>query len=45
MLAALMSLACKDKVTIENSEAINKSYPEFKSELKRLSLDTNIEWR
>lgn len=45
MMAALISQLCPSKVVIENSDAINKSYPEFKSELRKLNLDTNIEWR
>ncbi len=45
MMAALMSQLCPSTVVIENSQAINKSYPEFKNELRKFNLDTNIEWR
>lgn len=45
MMAALMSQVCPAKVVIQDSDAVNKSYPEFKDELNRLGLDQNIEWR
>ena len=45
MMAALMSQSSPSTVVIENSQAINKSYPEFKNELRKFNLDTNIEWR
>lgn len=45
MMAAIMSNVCPSTVVIQNSHAINKSYPEFKDELKKLNLDKNIEWR
>lgn len=37
MMAAIAAIRCKNKVTIENAEAVNKSYPAFFEDYKRLS--------
>lgn len=37
MMAAIAAIRCRNKVTIENAEAVNKSYPAFFEDYKRLS--------
>ena len=43
MMAAVASLICKDKVKIEGSEAVNKSYPDFYKHMEMLDLNVNLE--
>ena len=43
MMAAIASLISKDKVKIEESEAVNKSYPDFFEHMEMLGLHGNIE--
>lgn len=45
MMAAMMSLVVPMLVYIEGSDEVDKSYPEFKEEFKRLGLDENLDWR
>lgn len=42
MLASCLSLISKEKVIIEGSKAVGKSYPNFFEEMKRLGLMENI---
>ena len=43
MMAAVASLICEDKVKIEGSEAVNKSYPDFYKHMEMLDLSWNLE--
>ena len=43
MMAAVMSLICTDKVILEGSEAVNKSYPGFFKDMKEAGFDGNLE--
>lgn len=43
MMAAIASLICDGKVTVEHAEAVNKSYPDFFDVLQEAGLDCNIE--
>lgn len=43
MMAAIASLICEAPVILTGSEAVNKSYPGFFDDLRRLGLDGNIE--
>lgn len=43
MMAAVASLICDGKVTIQNADAVNKSYPDFFDVWKEAGLDSNIE--
>lgn len=43
MMAAVASLICREKVVLSGSRAVQKSYPNFFEDLKRLGLDGNIE--
>lgn len=42
MMAAVLALGCKESLTIENAEAVNKSYPAFFEHLTRLGIRTDI---
>jgi 5-enolpyruvylshikimate-3-phosphate synthase len=37
-----LALGCKESLTIENAEAVNKSYPAFFEHLTRLGIRTDI---
>lgn len=43
MMAAIASLLCKDKVIIDGSDAVQKSYPDFFQVLADIGLDENVE--
>jgi len=43
MMAAIASLICDGKVTIQGAEAVEKSYPDFFDALKEIGLDFNVE--
>lgn len=45
MMAAMMSLVVPMLVYIEGSDEVDKSYPEFIEEFKRIGLDNNLDWR
>ena len=42
MAAAITGLGASGPIEIENAESINKSYPQFYNDLKKLSTDINI---
>lgn len=42
MAAAIAGLGASGPIEIENAESINKSYPQFYNDLKKLSTDINI---
>lgn len=42
MMAAVLSLIAKDKVTITGSSAVNKSYPTFFRELEQAGMSDNV---
>ena len=42
MMAAIASLICKTPVAISGPEAVNKSYPDFFKDLRKLNLDENV---
>ncbi len=42
MAAAIAGLRASGPIEIENAESINKSYPQFYNDLKKLSIDINI---
>lgn len=43
MMAAIASLICDNPVVLTGSEAVNKSYPGFFEDMKKLGLDKNLE--
>ena len=43
MSACIASQVCKDKVVIENAEAVKKSYPHFFDDMKKLGFDIELE--
>jgi 3-phosphoshikimate 1-carboxyvinyltransferase len=42
MSAAVASLICKQNVTIKNAQAVNKSYPAFFEDFKKLGGNLNV---
>ncbi len=42
MAMAVASTVCKDNVVIKNAEAVNKSYPTFFDDFKKLGGETNV---
>lgn len=43
MMAAIASLLCREKVVLTGSDAVQKSYPGFFEDLKKLGLEHNLE--
>ncbi len=43
MMAAIASIVCEEEVTILNAEAVNKSYPGFYEDLRRLGANVCID--
>lgn len=43
MMAAIASIICKEKVSLQGADAVNKSYPGFFDEMKNLGLYDKVE--